>query len=242
MKEETDVESMEAVPDPELVHRSSPRLSEHGEVDYILSSDKEWEKESGAAVIPSPASVSPLNPSASQSSFSTNQTIRPASDRCAESGSSSVSGAEGTEVKTEEEFEINEQNVVVKDNSLEEEAADVKEDTDMETTSDFKEEITKDGDEAPGVASTQDIDTQQENEPHGCKSRASPTDDLDEMMDIGTVDQVEQEAQMKVEEQQNSPADVGNCGSPGTSSEGKVGRVSVKSLRTLKYLVLNMFG
>ncbi|XP_035038448.2 LOW QUALITY PROTEIN: zinc finger MYM-type protein 4 [Hippoglossus stenolepis] len=219
VKEETDVESMEAVPDPELVHRSSPRLSEHGEVDYVLFSDKECEKETGAAVIPSPASVSPLHPSASQSSFSTNQTIRTASDRCGESGSSSESGTEGTEVKTEEEFEINEQNVVVKYNSLEEDAADVKEDTDMETTLDFKEEIIKDGDEDPGVASKEEIDTQQENEPHGCKPRASTTDDLDEMMDIGTVDQVEQEAQMKVEEQQNSPTDEGNRCPPGTSSE-----------------------
>ncbi|XP_053302211.1 zinc finger MYM-type protein 4 isoform X1 [Pleuronectes platessa] len=213
VKEETAAESMEAVPDPELVHRSYPRLSEHGEVDYILSSDKEWEKESGAAVIPSPAS--PLNPSASQSSFSTNPTIRTASDRCGESGSSSEAGPEGTEVKTEEEFEINEQNVVVKGNSLEE---DVKEDTDMETTSDFKEEI-KDGDEDPGVSSEQEIDAKQEDEPHGCNPMAATTDDLDEMMDIGTVDQVEQEAQMKEEEQQNSPADAGNRCSPGTSSE-----------------------
>ncbi|XP_060948229.1 zinc finger MYM-type protein 4 [Limanda limanda] len=219
VKEETDVESMEAVPDPELVHGSSPRLSEPGEVHYILSSDKEWEKESGAAGIPYPVSVSSLNPSASQSSFSTNQTIRTAVDRCGESGSSSESGPEGTEVKTEEEFETNEQNVVVNDNSLKEEAVDVKEDTDMETASDFKEEITNDGDEDPGVAFKQEIDAQQEDETHDCKPMASTTHDLDEMMDIGTVDQVEQEAQMKEEEQENSPADVGNRGAPGTSSE-----------------------
>nr|XP_019960218.1 PREDICTED: zinc finger MYM-type protein 4-like isoform X1 [Paralichthys olivaceus] len=204
VKEETEVS------DPERVHGSSPRQSEHGEVVYTVSSDKGWKKEE--AVISSPASVSPPNPSAPQSSFSANQTIRTASDQCGEPGNSSESGTESTGVKTEEGFEINEQNVVVKDDSYEEDAADVKEDTAMETTSDFKEEITKDED--PDVDSKEDIDTQQEN-----KLRAPTADDLDEMMDIGTVDQVEQEAQMKVEEQQDSPADVGNPCSPGTSSE-----------------------
>ncbi|GLD47742.1 zinc finger MYM-type protein 4 isoform X1 [Lates japonicus] len=65
----------------------------------------------------------------------------------------------------------------------------------MDTTSDCKKE-TKNTDSD----SKEDVGTQQEEESHGHKLRVSTADDLDEMMDIGTVDQMEQEAQMKAEE------------------------------------------
>lgn len=52
-------------------------------------------------------------------------------------------------------------------------------------------------------------------------SRVSTADDLDEMMDIGTVDQVEQEALMK-EEEVNCLMDVESSRSPAFSNTGKV--------------------
>lgn len=62
-----------------------------------------------------------------------------------------------------------------------------------------------------------DILTVPENAPVACKTKCSAADDLDEMMDIGTVDQVDQEAQMK-EDPQN--VDTG-CSST-SSNRGKL--------------------
>ncbi|KAF0024266.1 hypothetical protein F2P81_023068 [Scophthalmus maximus] len=213
VNEETDAsESMEAeatvdVGDQKLVPVSPPGLSEHGDEDNFVASEKEMEnketehKETKAAAAPSPAS----SPSPSQSSVSTNETSRTVLVRGAEPGSTSESGQEAAEVKPEDEFEINEHGDVVRDDGLEQSTAgpDVKEDTDMDETSDFKEETTN-----TDIDSKEVIDTQQqqeeEEESHVCKPKVSTADDLDEMMDIGTVDQSEQEAQMKEEEQQNS--------------------------------------
>ncbi|XP_032391777.1 zinc finger MYM-type protein 4 isoform X1 [Etheostoma spectabile] len=75
--------------------------------------------------------------------------------------------------------------------------------------------------EKPDIDTKEDIDTQQEKESPGSKVRVSAVDDLDEMMDIGTVDQVEQEAQMK-EEQLNSLMDVDSCCSPADSNTASV--------------------
>ncbi|XP_070777315.1 zinc finger MYM-type protein 4-like [Enoplosus armatus] len=206
------------VGDPELVHGASPRLSEHGEEDNFVA-EKEMEstesehKETEAAAVTSPVCVSPPNPSPSQSSFSTEETVSTVLVQGGETGSTSGSEKDGTEVKTEEEFELNAENVAVKDNSLEESPAapGVSEDTNMDKTS--KRELTN---MDPDIDTKEDIDIQQEKESVGCK-RVSTADDLDEMMDIGTVDQVEQEAQMK-EEEQNSLMDVDSSRSPAISN------------------------
>ncbi|XP_039977333.1 zinc finger MYM-type protein 4-like isoform X2 [Xiphias gladius] len=231
--EGTDGESMEAISeteatvdvgDPELVRRSSSRLSEHGEEDNFVAAEKETElEETEAAVVPSAASVSPQNPSPSRSSLSTDETFSTTLVQVGDPGGTSESGKEGTEEKTEEEFDSHEENVAVKDNSLEESPAgpagpDVSEDADRDTTSDCKKKTTHtEGNVDPGIKSKEDIVTRQEKESHGCKLTVSTADDLDEMMDIGTVDQMEQEAQMKEEEEQNSVMDVESSRSPATS-------------------------
>ncbi|KAI4820541.1 hypothetical protein KUCAC02_028515 [Chaenocephalus aceratus] len=95
---------------------------------------------------------------------------------------------EGTQVKTEEEFEL----------SSEENPAgpDMSKDTNMPNT---VEKITNLNMETD-MDTTKDKGTQQGSP--GSKSRVPKAEDLDEMMDIGTVEQGEQEAQMK-EEQEN---------------------------------------
>lgn len=218
--EGADEESMEAVSeaeatvdagDSDLVRGSPPRLSEHAEEDNFDAAEKETEskesedKETEAAVDPSPAPVSPQNPSPPQSAHCTDETFSTVLVHGGEAGSPSESGYEGTEVKTEEEMD--EENVVVKDKSLQE-----GEGTDVDTTSDCKKE-TKNTDSD----SKEDAGTQQEEESHGHKLRVSTADDLDEMMDIGTVDQVEQEAQMKAEE-----PEVESSRSPTSSNTGKM--------------------
>ncbi len=216
---------MEAVSEPgapvdvgdlELVRGASPRLSERGEEDNLVTGkemeSKETEhKDSEAASAPSP--VSPLNPSTSQSSFSTEETIGTVLVQGGEPGSPSESEKEATEVKTEEEFKLNEDSVAEQDKSLMESPAEpgVSEDTNMDKTSDHKEITNADGD------TKEDVDTQQEKDSHGSKLRVSTADDLDEMMDIGTVDQVEQEAQMK-EEEESSLMDVDSSRSPDRNS------------------------
>ncbi|XP_074468770.1 zinc finger MYM-type protein 4-like isoform X2 [Sebastes fasciatus] len=209
-------ESMEAVSepgasvdvvDPELVREASPRLSEYGEEDNFV--DVAAEKEMESEEIEHEESEA-----ASQSYFSTEDTISTVLVHGGEPGSTSESEKEeGVEVKTEEEFELNEENVSVKDNRLEESPAgpDVSEDTNMHKSS--EEQTNTDVKVDLDIDTKEDVGTQQEKEPPGSKFRVSTADDLDEMMDIGTVDQVEQEAQMK-EEQLNSLMDVDCSRSP----------------------------
>lgn len=148
------------------------------------------------------------NEAASRSSFS-------------EPGSTSESERElKVEVKTEEE--LNEENVSVKDDSSEKSPAgpDVSEETNMDKTS---EELTHAEEKMdPDVDTEEDVSAQQQEESSGSKLRVSTADDLDEMMDIGTVDQVEQEAQMKEEQQENSAMDVDGSRSPSSSNTGKI--------------------
>lgn len=107
---------------------------------------------------------------------------------------------------------------------------DVSEDTNMDKTSDHTKENTD-------VKMDPDIDTQQENVSLACKFMVSTADDLDEIMDIGTVDQVEQEAQMK-EEEQDRLMDVDSGRSPAISNTGKVKQKSCLNFY-LKVFVLN---
>ncbi|XP_070702115.1 zinc finger MYM-type protein 4-like [Pempheris klunzingeri] len=220
-----DGESMEAVSEPgasgdvgdsELDCGVSPRLTEHGEEEHSAA-DKDMEskeiefKETEAAVDASLVATSPLNPPPPQSPVSTDETV---STVLVQAGEPEFA----KEVKIEEDFELNEENVAVKDNSSEESPAgpDVSEDTNMDQTSDLQEEATNTDKEMDS-----DVVTQQAKEYFGCKLRVSAADDLDEMMDIGTVDQVEQEALMK-EEEQNSLRDVDSSRSPSITNTASV--------------------
>lgn len=210
------------VGDPILVSGASPRLSENGgENNFVAEKDGE-SQETEAAVVPSPVSASPLNLSPSQMSLSTEETVSTVLVQGGETGSTSESEKECTEVKTEEEFEVKEENVGAKDNSVEESPTgpDVSENSNIDETSDCKNEINTDEKMDPDIDAKEDIDTERES--LGCKLRVSTADDLDEMMDIGTVDQVEQEAQMKEEEEQNSLMEEDSSPSPVISNTGKV--------------------
>ncbi len=228
----TDGESMDAVSEPqtsvkdgvpELVSRALPRPSEHREEENFVAvaaekdrESKEAEhKETEATVGPSSASVSPGNQSPSQLSLSTEETISTVSVQVDEPDIISEFEKEGAEVKTEEDLDINEENVSGKGNSLGESPTgpDISVDKNMDKTSDRKKEISADVEMDP------EIETEQVKGSLACKSRVSTADDLDEMMDIGTVDQVEQEAQMKVEEE-NSLMDE-NSRSPAISNTGR---------------------
>nr|XP_046274089.1 zinc finger MYM-type protein 4-like isoform X2 [Scatophagus argus] len=202
------------VGDPELVHGPSPRHSEHGKEDNfaaekVTESNKTDYNGAKATVGPSP-----VNPCPSESSFSAEEAVSTVLVQGGEPESTSETEKEGTEVKAEEDFELNEENVAVKDHSLKESPAetDVSEDSNMDKTSDHNKEITN-----TGVKKDPDIDTQQELVSAPGKLRVSTMDDLDEMMDIGTVDQMEQEAQMK-EEEHSSLMDVDSSWSPAISN------------------------
>ncbi|XP_034401111.1 zinc finger MYM-type protein 4-like isoform X2 [Cyclopterus lumpus] len=197
--EGTDGESMEAVSepgpsvdvgDPERVRKASPSLSEHGE-DYKPGN------ETVDTVLVRPV-CSPGSPSESEKE----ETVEVKTEEEFE-----VKTEEEFEMKTEEEFESNEEHVAVKDDRCGDSPAapDASEDTNMHKTSEELANTNTDTKEC--------VDTQQEKEAAGGKLRVSVADDLDEMMDIGIVDQVEQEAQMN-EEQQNSEMDMDGSRSP----------------------------
>ncbi|XP_026156668.1 zinc finger MYM-type protein 4 isoform X2 [Mastacembelus armatus] len=193
LTEKADGESMEAVleaetsvevGDSEVVHRSPPRLFEHGEDDSVAA-EKEMESENGEHMEKeATASHSPTSAS-SESSSSTKQTV-----------GTSGSEKETTKVKPEGELlkELKEENVAAKDNILEEspKEAVVSANTDIDTASDCKEKVDTGFD-------TNNIVSEQVKESRECRP-VYTADDLDEMMDIGTVDQMEQEAHMKEEE------------------------------------------
>lgn len=217
--EETDGRSMEGVSEPgasvdiadsEDIHRASPGLCERGEkVDSAAAKKVEAaemeEKETETAVDPSP--VSPPDLSTSQSSFSTQEEVSGVLAQGDEPDSTAESDKEGTEVKMEEDHEPNKDHV---SQTLEENLTgpDSSVDTNMDKMFDHSQEKTD-----------TDVDTRQENASPVCKFRVSAADDLDEMMDIGTVDQVEQEAHMK-EEEGNRSMDR-EC-SPGAPSPGNL--------------------
>ncbi|KAG7500671.1 hypothetical protein JOB18_025701 [Solea senegalensis] len=219
VKEEMDAESMDAVSEAEekvdVVQGSPPCPSEQLEEDASVAADKEMETK--ADMVPSPASVAPQSPSPSQStSSSTDQTFMTVLFHGDEPEGTTVEGS----MKEEEDVE--------KDNSVKGEdtemdtTSDHKEDTTdttsdlkeemTDTTSDLKEEITDtDGNVDPDIESK---DTQEDSEPRSCNLRVSTAADLDEMMDIGTVDQIEQEAQMKQDEEERDSS----SRSPGISN------------------------
>ncbi|XP_008329236.1 zinc finger MYM-type protein 4-like isoform X2 [Cynoglossus semilaevis] len=142
------------------------------------------------------ADVSPSCSDPHPSPSSTDQTFTvTASVPDDEPNSSSETGT-GPEVKTEE---TDKENVSVTDENNSE-----GEDTDMDKTSDAQKDLKENA------------------APRSCTLRVSTADDLDEMMDIGTVDQIDQEAQMEKEEGWETPRDVQRTPSSGSSPTGQV--------------------
>ncbi|KAM9839138.1 zinc finger MYM-type protein 4 [Aulostomus maculatus] len=124
---------------------------------------------------------------------------------------------ESSDMKTEEEWDMKEDHVTVRDGSFADSPAgsDSSEDTNMDTTPDGKKEQTHTDAKEESDMNTEEARLE-ETRSLGCNVRFSTADDLDEMMDIGTVDQQEQEAQMK-EEEQNTSTDAEDRCSPALS-------------------------
>lgn len=171
------------VGDSTLMRRFSPRLK-YGHKDNIAEKPRTPE-------ILIPCRITPLNPSPSAASFTEDSIV----NMFQGSGASGTSDSEkeDDEVKTEEGSELDVENVsVLKFLEQSTPEPDINEETENDNMSDQRKEM-------PDVyAKTRlDIDTVPENAPVACKIRSSTADDLDELMDIGTLDQVDQEAQMK---------------------------------------------
>ncbi|XP_063754586.1 zinc finger MYM-type protein 4-like isoform X2 [Eleginops maclovinus] len=161
------------VGEPNLLDTASQRLSEHGEENTFVAAQKEIESKDHKETFSNEESVSTvLLHSAGPSS--TSETER----------------EEGPEVKTEEEFELSsEENPAGPGGSKE---------THMQKTVERITNLNMETD----MDTTKETGTQLEQVSSASTSRVSKAEDLDEMMDIGIVDQVEQEAQMK-DEQEN---------------------------------------
>uniref|UniRef100_A0A1A7X4M1 TRASH domain-containing protein n=1 Tax=Iconisemion striatum TaxID=60296 RepID=A0A1A7X4M1_9TELE len=111
----------------------------------------------------------------------------------------SESEIENSEVKIDDEPEVKEKMETVQNQSPEETPPAGPEDKD--DTSDDKEDVKQTADE---TKEDEEEEKSQEKSPLSGKPMVSIVEDLDEMMDIGTVDQLEQEAQMKDEDQNSS--------------------------------------
>lgn len=182
--------------DLDPVPESSQTPSEQGAEVMATVSEKLMESKNTKANVHLPA-VSPSSPS--EEMF---ETVMVQDD---ETGSGSASDKE---LKTEEEFFIEEENAAaVAQHSLKTSPAGpaASRDTHMDSNCTDTDKNTEAG-----------VDTKEEK--FAGILRVSAADDLDEMMDIGIVDQVEQEAQMK-EEEQNS-LDMESSRSPTTSNTG----------------------
>lgn len=179
-----------------LVRRYSPRLK-YGHKDNVAEKQRIPE-------ILIPCRITPLNMSFSEASFSTEDSIVNKVQGGGANGTSD-SEKEDDDVKTEEISEMDVEKVSVSEQSTPE--ADINDDM-----SDQANEMAD--------ASTEthlDTDAVSENAPVACNIRSSTAEDLDEMMDIGTVDQVDQEAQMKGEDL----VDLYTTCSPASSNTGE---------------------
>ncbi|KAK2830721.1 hypothetical protein Q5P01_018652 [Channa striata] len=240
------------VVEQEFVCRSTPVLSEsplRGEEDTFDAAKEEMESketkhaEPEAAVVTSPPSVSPQSPSPLQSSLCTGENLSTALVHAGEPEKTSESEKDSTQVEAKEEFEVKEDNVKATDKTLDHSPAepDRSEDTERDTSSDHKEENTEEKIDQDFDTEDDEVKQQEEQEPESCgsnKLKNSTADDLDEMMDIGTVDQVEQEAQMKEEESSSLDAEISR--SPAVSNTASVAdhSKSVKEETDVKPTVL----
>lgn len=215
VKEDMDVESMEValVGDTEFAHESTSRQSEHEEQSKHLVAEQEmYSKETQDATLITSTSGSPLE---SCAGLTTAAVVH------SEAGSSSEAQEDRPEVKTKE-FVMDENTVTLMENILDPSPSgpDVNEDTNSDPKEEVNTEdrIDKDTDtmEANGI--------QQQKQTHN-KLSISTAYDLDEMMDIGTVDELDQEAQMKEEE--CSSLDAESSRSPGVSDAGKTKQIQL---------------
>lgn len=189
------------------VCRYSPRL-----LKYRHNDDDAVAKEQRKLETLIPCRITPLNLSSSVAPFSKKgSNVNTLQDSQANGTSESAKKVAG--VRTEKRSELNVENV----SSLkisEQSTPDMRrnEETENDKTSDERKVMADTKAEA-GL----DVLTVPENAPVACNIKSSAADDLDEMMDIGTVDQADQEAQMK-EDALNLEA---AC-SPASSSRGEL--------------------
>ncbi|KAM8841688.1 zinc finger MYM-type protein 4 isoform 2-T3 [Spinachia spinachia] len=207
--EGTDGRSMEAVAepratvdvgDPKRICEASSGPSEDGEEENPLAAEQEGESKETQHEEPE-----------------IKETLNTGLVRgCEPRSTSNTEKKERVEVKTEEEFESNKERVAIEDDCSEDSLARpaASEDTDMHKTP--CEEIAN-----TGMNTKVSINAELQQEADGGMLTALTADDLDEMMDIGTVDQVEQEAQMK-EEQQTIRMDVDDSRSPSCVNRGSI--------------------
>ncbi|XP_065326496.1 zinc finger MYM-type protein 4-like isoform X2 [Pelmatolapia mariae] len=193
-----------------------------------MESEEAELKETETEVVHSVGSTSPSQ------AFSAEETEETVTVNDGEAGSTTEPQKEAPEVKSDEGLEVisdegvesKTEDLAVKDESQEESpaVADVSEDTCMDAAPDREEEKEiKNTDENMDTSNDtkEEVCTEQESS-IGCKPKVlTAGDELDEMMDIGTVDQVEQEAQMK-EEEQNSLKDMESSRSPDASNTASV--------------------
>lgn len=182
------------VGDSKLVRRYSPRLK-YGHKDNVAEKQRIPE-------ILIPCRITPLNMSFSEASFSTEDSIV---NKVQGGGANGTSDSEKDDVKTEESSEMDVEKVSVSEQSTPE--ADINDDMSAQ-----RKEMAD-----TSTETHLDTDTVSENAPVACKIRSSTAEDLDEMMDIGTVDQVDQEAQMKGEDL----VDLYTTCSPASSNTGE---------------------
>lgn len=213
--EETEGKTMEMTTQStsEVGCGTSSTLSDHGEQD-----------DPAAAAA---ATAAKKQTECAQSPLSTEEKTSTPLDQDGEPDSDTDSEKEDTVVKLKEDLASKEDNMC-KDLMESPARPDDSQDTNMDKTCDDKEEVTD-----TDMEMNTNVDTLQKNSTPACKFVVSTADDLDEMMDIGTVDQVEQEAQMK-EEEQNKSMDVDSVHSPAISNAGRVKKK--KSL--VSYLVI----
>ncbi|XP_068189550.1 zinc finger MYM-type protein 4-like isoform X2 [Antennarius striatus] len=209
----------------ELLHRASSKQSEPREEDIANAAAKVTKcaenknKEMEAAV---DSSVSHLNVSPAQSTVFPVDTDKSVLVRHAEPENIPQSEKDVTENKTSEDCEENKKKMTVEENSSGKSLAgpDATDDSKVDKTYHCEKETTE-----TDIIMDPDIKTQEEKESLASKVKVPSAEDLDEMMDIGTVDQVDQEAQMKEEQVRSMDVD---CSLSTTTVEENTEETDVK--------------
>lgn len=182
------------VGDSNPVRTDSPKL--------LKCDDADAEKQRNLEAL-LPCRITPLNLPSSVAPFSKKDFIVTAvQDNEANGASESEEKVAG--VRPEESSELNVENVSpLKMSRQTTPEPDVREDEETENDK---------------MSDQRNILTVPENTPVVCNIKSSAADDLDEMMDIGTVDQADQEAQMKIED----PLNLDTACSPASSNRGEL--------------------
>lgn len=191
------------------MRRYSTRLLKYGHSDNDAVTEKQKKLE---ALIP--CRITPLNMPSSVAPFSKKDFIVNMVQDSANGTLESEKKVAG--VRTEGRSELNVENVSslkISDQSTPEPDMRRNEHMENDKTSNQREEMA-DTDAKAGL----DVLKVPENAPVACNIKSSAADDLDEMMDIGTVDQADQEAQMKIED----PLNLEPTCSPVSSNRGEL--------------------